>query len=447
MMKRLQVLGTIIMLWSASSFAGTVIFGGTAGDTDQQLAGASGTWAYHADSIGVGVSDFGFVSSDNLTALGTPALEDLGSLTILLTAPVTESPDGAEYYEDYWDINLGPIEIALSNYGGSTPTYAFVKIGNAGAGEVTTPVMGVRAEIVADDLVVSSTPDGANWTSFATFDLDSLPNGVTRTDVCDGDFFFYSTKFPPTYVPAEELCEFSWTSTAFASDVNDPGAACTFDSGEGEGEGEGEDTCFEDNLAALNFDGFADYMATSAFHPEYDAEFSSGDPLTADGDYNGIYDRYEFALLAQAMCGNPAIAASYAANLELYAATWFGCCGPVENGGAAMETISTEGASFVNTWLGTYGNGPYASAKAAGEPLAADGDYDNDGLSNLDEFNAVITAGGDPALFAQAASDPSPFWAGNPALPTVDLTGLAAAALLLGAASYLIMRRATRARN
>lgn len=57
------------------------------------------------------------------------------------------------------------------------------------------------------------------------------------------------------------------------------------------------------------------------------------------------------------------------------------------------------------------------TAKAAHEPFSSEGDLDGDGLSNLEEYEAVLAAGGDLEVALQAMSSDSPFWEGNPALP------------------------------
>jgi len=80
---------------------------------------------------------------------------------------------------------------------------------------------------------------------------------------------------------------------------------------------------------------------------------------------------------------------------------------------------------------------------SAGEPFAASGDLDGDGLTNLEEYNMVRDAGGTMDAFAIAATDPFNFWPGNPALPGPGPAGLTALAALLA----LLGTRASRGRT
>lgn len=84
-----------------------------------------------------------------------------------------------------------------------------------------------------------------------------------------------------------------------------------------------------------------------------------------------------------------------------------------------------------------YAYGPYSLGKTLTEPLSAAGDYDGDGLTNVQEYETVLAVGGDAALYAEVASNPSPFWHGNPALPAF---GGAAVALLFGGIAAVAAR-------
>jgi LPXTG-motif cell wall-anchored protein len=72
---------------------------------------------------------------------------------------------------------------------------------------------------------------------------------------------------------------------------------------------------------------------------------------------------------------------------------------------------------------------PFSRSKSANEPLSPEGDFDFDGLSNIDEYDLVILAGLDEAAYVEAATNASPFWSGNPAVPVTGIIGLS----LLGA--------------
>jgi len=72
------------------------------------------------------------------------------------------------------------------------------------------------------------------------------------------------------------------------------------------------------------------------------------------------------------------------------------------------------------------------TAKVSGEPLAADGDYNGDGFTNLQAYNLVTAAHGDRFDFVRAAASDNPFWPGNPTLPVTGPAGLAAMTVLCG---------------
>jgi hypothetical protein len=62
--------------------------------------------------------------------------------------------------------------------------------------------------------------------------------------------------------------------------------------------------------------------------------------------------------------------------------------------------------------------------KGVNEPFSAEGDCDGDGTSNIEEYQYVVACGGDIESFVIAASENSPFWEENPALPVAGLIGL-----------------------
>ena len=79
--------------------------------------------------------------------------------------------------------------------------------------------------------------------------------------------------------------------------------------------------------------------------------------------------------------------------------------------------------------------------KLAGEPFSSEGDLDGDGISNLDEYHAVLAAGGDLDVALQAMANESPFWTGNPALPVAKPLGLGILAAVLILCGVQVMRR------
>ncbi|HUW62678.1 MAG TPA: chitobiase/beta-hexosaminidase C-terminal domain-containing protein [Candidatus Bathyarchaeia archaeon] len=73
-------------------------------------------------------------------------------------------------------------------------------------------------------------------------------------------------------------------------------------------------------------------------------------------------------------------------------------------------------------------------------PLSPLGDYDGDGITNLDAYNLVMDAGGDYEDFVAAAG--GGFWTtGNPDLPAVGLLGLAALVSVIAAGGAFVLRK------
>lgn len=174
--------------------------------------------------------------------------------------------------------------------------------------------------------------------------------------------------------------------------------------------------CFDIAYETLAFKTFAAVLsgsppATLFFYPGY-YDYPTGgpgDPAVQDGDGNGVYDAYDFALLAKAVCMDERIRAHYDAAVAFHAAIWridgadysFGAV----YGIAAMDTLS-DGARAIVQWTSNNRYGPYKDESAAvPEVLAAEGDFDGDGLSNLEEFRRTIENGGGPEVYAEAAAN------------------------------------------
>jgi hypothetical protein len=88
--------------------------------------------------------------------------------------------------------------------------------------------------------------------------------------------------------------------------------------------------------------------------------------------------------------------------------------------------------------LEIYGTG----GKLGDEPYSGAGDYDGDGKTNNEVFNAVNGAGGDVQDFINGATGAAgPFWPGNPDLPVAGMLGLA---ILSGALVVAYTRRSKR---
>ena len=131
-------------------------------------------------------------------------------------------------------------------------------------------------------------------------------------------------------------------------------------------------------------------------------------PGLVDFDENGIVDGWDLYLFEEALCNDHGQVTEdavclYLANLDtlrgevVYTA---GGLAPVEGALTALLTMSSEAqaewsdrlAPFFGGLAGTYGIVTDA-AKAAGEPLSADGDPDGDGLNNKQEADNAVGAG------------------------------------------------------
>ncbi len=174
--------------------------------------------------------------------------------------------------------------------------------------------------------------------------------------------------------------------------------------------------------------------------------WANPDISAIDVDWDGIPDPFQAALLAAAMCRYPAIQAAYDANLAavnvLIAGDddyWLGADGwSMPDGNATQIAVysmwdSTTGALMWYFWMWEW---PTLIPVPA---LQANGDLDQDGRTNLEEYQDVAAVGGGPMVFAQAAMDANNIWEGNPAVPVVGLVGLGllAGACALGGALSL----------
>ncbi len=84
----------------------------------------------------------------------------------------------------------------------------------------------------------------------------------------------------------------------------------------------------------------------------------------------------------------------------------------------------------------------YGMAKANDGAIAANGDLDGDGKTNLQEAGEVIAVGGDMELFVKAATDRTNMWPGNPEIPVGTIATLGAiAGVLIAGGSVIAIRR------
>ncbi len=99
---------------------------------------------------------------------------------------------------------------------------------------------------------------------------------------------------------------------------------------------------------------------------------------------------------------------------------------PFENAVAALLSMSTEMQTQVISGVGLTGDYDVVDwgAKAAGEPLSAQGDPDFDGLPNFVEYTSAQGSGGDAEYYAIVALDGLQDGTGMDAAPTATYTGL-----------------------
>ncbi len=236
-------------------------------------------------------------------------------------------------------------------------------------------------------------------------------------------------------------------------------------------EGEGEVPCAYEDV----FDGELDayLIALNSIDPSIPGDLAaqgqvSGDTLDlenfglfyvlADPLGDGLPDSIQLAMIETALCtGKPNIADDYDTNLALLDADiatltlvdgHFAILAPLTETLAAMIGSSQLYLDGINDFIEVYSegaetelpsNGSYiiftSGAKAANELFSASGDIDGDGVSNVDEYDAVIAAGGSDEDALIAILNDTPFWFGNPALPVgapLALGALAAAMTLIG---------------
>jgi hypothetical protein len=200
------------------------------------------------------------------------------------------------------------------------------------------------------------------------------------------------------------LCKVAWTAPTVPK-LNGAGSMCVY----------GPRTAVEQTYDDLYF----------SFMNENDIFTEAGHG--PDHNWNTIPDDYEVALLAKAMTENPDVQAAYDANLAV-ADTWnagnvppWGS-GRYEEVAAAYATMGTEGMTAVNWLLYIFADGfaAYENGKTLTEPLSAEGDYDGDGHSNLDEYNYVVAQGGSIMDYVSAAAGGS----FGPGMPVGSLVGL-----------------------
>ncbi len=117
--------------------------------------------------------------------------------------------------------------------------------------------------------------------------------------------------------------------------------------------------------------------------------------------------------------------------------------------GSSVEMRTTWNAIFLSLTGGAVGLPNvnnyriYGFAKANDGAIAANGDLDGDGKTNLDEANEVIAVGGGMELFVKAATDKTNLWPGNPEIPvgTIATLGAITGILIVGGSIIAVRRK------
>jgi hypothetical protein len=191
-------------------------------------------------------------------------------------------------------------------------------------------------------------------------------------------------------------------------------------------------TCAEEQYAEM----FAQFLADWP-------TFTEGVVDGPDHNWDNIPDPYQLALVAAAICKDPAAQALYAANLEVAqewvaANPWGWDPAPPANlaNQIAAEAMWDCGKMAID-WYFWVSQNPWHDDLACLPGLAADADYDGDGYTNKEEYDFIAAQGGSPTDYAFAAT-------GGIAGAGVPVAGLVGLGLLAGASAIggaLLLRR------
>ena len=181
----------------------------------------------------------------------------------------------------------------------------------------------------------------------------------------------------------------------------------------------------------------------------FDANLPEAYDFTADDtDGTGIPDRFELALFERLVCNNndslggelTCIFEDNRSKLSLEAAHLL--FRDYEDALAGLFCISSElqialGADALQRQYQVF----TGSAKAAGEPLAPQGDPDSDGLSNLQEYQNNLANGGGIDEYVEAALNPLLDGSNAQGLPVAGLAGGGGLLLVLSGLGVLQVRK------
>ena len=162
-----------------------------------------------------------------------------------------------------------------------------------------------------------------------------------------------------------------------------------------------------------------------------------------DADHDGLPEQWALRLVAVVLGDirypyHNAVADAYAQNLVALAAE-APSVQPYKDVLAALLLMSVDLRQYFTSSLGLTGSYTVVTGngKSPNEPLSGAGDIDRDGITNADEYAAVLTAGGSMEDFVQSAL----YWQGAGALPVAGLAGLGALLGLITITGIRTMRK------
>ncbi len=189
----------------------------------------------------------------------------------------------------------------------------------------------------------------------------------------------------------------------------------------------------------------------SLFDQEMQALYSSigHDYLTADLDGDGLPDRFQMGLVAYVLSVRTHPYSNLV--LSLYEQTiaelqgesnYAGQFAPYQHALAALMVTSQD---MIALWSAQYAlAGVYTSftiSKSPTEVFSGQGDLDGDGVNNQQEYQNVVSIGGDINQFMDSATDPIN---NGKALPTLDAWALILLAAMIAAAGLYQYRKRSR---
>lgn len=433
-MRKLVFVCGMALLAASTAVAGTATFSGTARDTEAQLTGD--ILVYLSDSMDSNCADgcdWGALTTNLTTLCGGPkTLPQFGTFTIVFVEPMW---NWTSWWGSWLTLELRDGSNALVATLGIAPPFTWSSYPTEWLyGSIGTVELKWTGEQTGVDSACWATATGSqndnepcldgqrpvamrissNGTTL-TFSVSS--NGVTFTPLPGGTWTIASMPGGLGDMTAVPLSlEIKSCSDITAIDKIEWTASSVPDLNQG--------PCpqrkFEDLLA---------YFQAPVGWPTFDSEDFSG----PDHDWDGIPDPYELALLATAMCNDPAVQAQFDANLVVAE----GLMGPPDYWGwgsglpsaveIAAHAMWDPGKMAINWYYWVFD--PPASQLVALPDLAADGDLDGDGYSNLEEYLYIAAKGGSVYNYAYAAS-------GGFAGPGVPVAGIIGLVLTAGACAF-----------